>query len=822
MSDTKTVGIAKQVAPVTPDDWKPKASQVWTITDKDYNELCRISSDVHIFITKDEHFVTVDTPSSYYEFDCVTQHEFAQYVEVGNHIIFEDDENYVHDMTMRKVTFDTKSVRTRVYCENGGMDLNNEFAGSFPAPAQPQTLSWYLNSARNPLYDSPIKITVNELSEQKRILSNDSNDTRQLQRLITLTNAFGGAEYRLHAKLANGGRTLPVLQQNLELRKRLGYDIANTFLIDDYNLKQLTAESDITELSTAICPLGSEKDGVVTDITSIVYDDGIYWSPQGDNFIYNRQARDEWSYLRDLQGKDKRGYIVRRYSYDTDDKQTLFNRALTELKKYDHLTTAYEATGRIMSARLGDTIMIATHKTPKPIYLKSRVIQKKISYVNEHATQYILGQFQVQVSNMSRKLQDLQETVNLAVSRYTWIRYANDASGGGMSSFPAGKKYIGIAYNMPTAVASDNPNDYTWSKFVGEDGHQGVDGKDGTTKYMWLKYADNIQGGGMSDDPNGKLYIGFAYNKDTPTESNKPQDYSWSAMYDEDALEEIQKKVDSIVYSVTSISEPKNPVVGQAWWRQDANDTDKIIGYFVWDGKKWQPQTVQQSILNIIELNAVKIYGSEITGTTINGSKFTNTFSYELTSGAKVTGVFNIENGAISFEAVDTLGYKYNYQMDSKRGVISRTEDVNGDYQSGNLGNGVLTLFRKQGSEIIGGSLTADALDPKEWINVKYQVGFTTAESNPCQYRIINLIDGTKELQLRGQVKPTSGNFPTGGSPSVAILPTEARPSRNELLMVADSTKKGARVGVLASGVIQVAAVNGSSYVALGGIRITL
>lgn len=642
MTEIKDEGVAKAVAPVTPDDWKPKASQVWTITDKDYSELCRVSSDVHVFITKDEHFVTVDTPSSYYEFDCVAQHEFARHIEVGNHIIFEDDENFIHDMTMRKVTLDTKSVRTRVYCENGGMDLNNEFATAFKAPAQPQTLEWYLNSAGNPLYDTPIKLTVNELADQKRTLSNDSNDTKQLQRLITLTNAFGDAEYRLHAKLANGGRTLPVLQQNLEIKKRLGYDIANTFLIDDYNLKQLTAESDITELTTAIYPLGSEKDGKYIDITNIVYDDGTYFSLKGENFIKNRVARDEWSYLRDLTAKDGRGYIVRRYSYDTDNAQTLFNRALTELKKYDHLTTAYEATGRIMSARLGDTIMIATHKTPKPIYLKSRVIQKKISYVDEHATQYILGQFQVQVSNISKKLQDIQDTVNSAVSRYTWIRYADDASGGGMSPLPAGKKYIGIAYNMPTALASDNPNDYTWSKFVGEDGHQGVDGKDGTTKYMWLKYADNIQGGGMSDLPDGKLYIGFAYNKDTPTESNNPQDYAWSAMFSEDAYKDLEQKIAGVPVTSVQGTEPSDPKAGDNWFQTDVNG--KVIGFKIWDDttKSWLPRQIDQDILVINKLVAVDIEGSTITGSTIQ-----NSFDNWQAEGALLDGVVKLEGAQI-------------------------------------------------------------------------------------------------------------------------------------------------------------------------------
>jgi len=59
---------------------------------------------------------------------------------------------------------------------------------------------------------------------------------------------------------------------------------------------------------------------------------------------------------------------------------------------------------------------------------------------------------------------------------YTWIKYADNSSGSGMSDNPAGKKYIGIAYNQLSPVESTDPSDYTWSKYVGENGTDGADG----------------------------------------------------------------------------------------------------------------------------------------------------------------------------------------------------------------------------------------------------------------------------------------------------------------------------------------------------------
>ena len=62
----------------------------------------------------------------------------------------------------------------------------------------------------------------------------------------------------------------------------------------------------------------------------------------------------------------------------------------------------------------------------------------------------------------------------------------------------------------------------------GPQGQQGPAGTDGKTYYTWIKYANSSTGSGMSNDPTDKTYIGFAYNKTTPTESNNASDYTWS------------------------------------------------------------------------------------------------------------------------------------------------------------------------------------------------------------------------------------------------------------------------------------------------------
>ncbi|MGP4061513.1 phage tail spike protein [Halobacillus sp. H74] len=132
---------------------------------------------------------------------------------------------------------------------------------------------------------------------------------------------------------------------------------------------------------------------------------------------------------------------------------------------------------------------------------------------------------------------------------WTWIKYADDSSGNGMANYPDGKEYIGIAHNQTTSTESTNPADYTWSKILGPqgptgpegdrgptgpEGPQGIEGPqgpDGQPTYTWIRYADDAQGNGMSNFPDGKKYIGISSNQSTQTESSDPDDYTW-ALYE--------------------------------------------------------------------------------------------------------------------------------------------------------------------------------------------------------------------------------------------------------------------------------------------------
>tara|TARA_B100000929_G_scaffold108179_1_gene85719 strand:+ start:20488 stop:26571 length:6084 start_codon:yes stop_codon:yes gene_type:complete len=127
---------------------------------------------------------------------------------------------------------------------------------------------------------------------------------------------------------------------------------------------------------------------------------------------------------------------------------------------------------------------------------------------------------------------------------YTWIKYSDVSDGTGLYDLPTtNTQYIGIAVNKDTPVESTNKADYVWSKFKGEQGPQGVPGEpgaDGQVYYTWIRYADGPNGESISNDPSGKTYMGLAYNKTSPTESNDPADYSWTRFRGEDGTDGVQ------------------------------------------------------------------------------------------------------------------------------------------------------------------------------------------------------------------------------------------------------------------------------------------
>lgn len=156
---------------------------------------------------------------------------------------------------------------------------------------------------------------------------------------------------------------------------------------------------------------------------------------------------------------------------------------------------------------------------------------------------------------------------------YTWIKYASMPNGEDMSDSPdtvpwidtdgnticdtAGNPiylepeyvaYIGIANNKDTPTESDNPADYTWTRYKGADGENGsdgkdgMDGKDGKTSYTHIAYANSVDGKtDFSVSDSNRKYIGM-YVDFSEQDSTNPDSYAWSLIKGADGAQGIPGK----------------------------------------------------------------------------------------------------------------------------------------------------------------------------------------------------------------------------------------------------------------------------------------
>ena len=120
------------------------------------------------------------------------------------------------------------------------------------------------------------------------------------------------------------------------------------------------------------------------------------------------------------------------------------------------------------------------------------------------------------------------------VSSYVHIKYsaiANPTLPSQISDTP--NEYIGICTDNNEDDPAD-PGPYTWSKFEGRDGKNGIQGpagKDGTSSYVHFAYSTTADGSGrFSVEPfDGAKYIGVLTNS-TKEDSPTYTDYTWSLM----------------------------------------------------------------------------------------------------------------------------------------------------------------------------------------------------------------------------------------------------------------------------------------------------
>lgn len=348
-----------------------------------------------------------------------------------------------------------------------------------------------------------------------------------LQALHLIASTFG-LELRFRVEVKGG----KIVKRYVDLLMRIGHYNGKEIELGK-DLIGINRISDTDELYTALYGIGKAN----VDGEYITFED----INQGKKFLVDEAAKQRWGVH----------YGVYLHQHDGDEpvsKSELKSKTGEALKKAIESQVKYEVSSAALEeifglshekVRKGDTLRIKDTKFSPPLYLEARVLEKQRSTTDKSKTSYVFGNYREIRITPIQSIKDLQKNLFRNEARwnsrnYVWIKYADDLNGTNMSDSPAGKKFIGIASNKLTETPSTIPEDYEWSLIQGPQGPQGVPGipgpkgENGSSLYTWVKYATDDAGSNMSDLPEGRTYIGFAYNKLTDSETTNTADYTWS------------------------------------------------------------------------------------------------------------------------------------------------------------------------------------------------------------------------------------------------------------------------------------------------------
>lgn len=611
---------------------------------------------------KDELHEYLQGTANTYTFTVNAKHTDAQHITAGNKVAFNyKGKSYYLNIVNTEQTEDTITATAWSL----SFELINEDAGEYKAE-KAMSFEEYLA-----VFDAErtLKLGLNEVSD-KRITNEWTGTTSVLKRLFSLANVFSAEiefETVLNRDYSLKEIILNVYREHSDTDSGIGEYRNDIVLRYGKGITGIRKTTDAEKLYTCIQPTG--KDGLtINGLDKKEYDENgnIEYFTDGA-IIRAPQARDRFP--SNIVNKTD-AYILMRKEYDTDSKDKLYSMALSDLKTASEPVVTYEVDG-YFDTNIGDTVRMQDQEWTPVLYLQARVSEQIRSLTNPKTAKTVFTNYKELTSEISdsllQRMEDLinknkvytcsistnngiifkngigsttltayaydngvdvtgkleirwskdgtefyvgkSVTVNAedvdvkavysftayengvkrgyyevtvtdvsdgepgkdGTTYYTWFKFADDEYGNGMSSSPDGKEYLGIAYNKVTPVMSNNPEDYQWARITGE-GIPGKPGADGKTYYTWVRYADDASGSGMSDSPNGKYYIGFAYNKESQTESNNPADYQWSKYKGDDGK-------DGTDGAIKSETPPDDKT--KLWY----DTVNNVLKY--WDGEKW-------------------------------------------------------------------------------------------------------------------------------------------------------------------------------------------------------------------------------------------
>lgn len=403
-----------------------------------------------------------DVESGVNSFECVltwdddTRYQLEHGIVAGNYILKQSDTEYDSLYQIVETESDTKEQEISLYAEDAGLDLLNTLCEGVTLTNKTieEMLAYFLPT------DWSIAVWDAPTSTRTYTWDGASTCTERIRSVVGIWDCELYYSFRIEG--------LQVKEKIVNVVVKRGLQEAIPQLRLNYDIDRIITKTSIADLVTALAVTGGTPDGSDTPIDLKNYDYTYTDPANGDLYqvdktsgqMRNLTAMDRWS-----SAIDADGLWVGSYSFETTDKSVLAGQARAELQRLCYPAVNYDVDFSALpdDIQIGDRVNIIDDDGE--LYLEARLLQIETCVADDTKTATI-GEYLLRSSGISDKVQALAEEVaGLAdiKSTYTWVAYADDNQGTGISLNPSGKTFIGIAVNKDTPVVDiSDPTAFSW------------------------------------------------------------------------------------------------------------------------------------------------------------------------------------------------------------------------------------------------------------------------------------------------------------------------------------------------------------------------
>lgn len=241
-------------------------------------------------------------------------------------------------------------------------------------------------------------------------------------------------------------------------------------------------------------------------------------------------------------------------------------------------------------------------------------------------------------------------------------------------------------------------------------------------------------------------------------------------------------------------AQPSKPLKGDTWFKID-EITKTIIGVFYFNGESWEELPLDYNALRIGKLSAITAELGDVKSGSITGAEFIHNINYRDDEGNLFTGTVTMnDNGFNAATVLPTGAGSTILKSDvTTLGGVKVAQQLMDHNISGELKETMLRGdsldFTKDGQTTL--SVNADLFYSMPWQDLILNSGYSTAEGNTPQFRII-CIFGIRIAFFRGQVQKSTAWTSTNNA--FASVPFEVQTTKTAMAYAPTNKASGGRV----------------------------